>query len=81
LIQEHYPQLMQIALAIQSGTLAPSAVLARVNSYNTKNRFSLALKELANAVRTTYLLEWMMDESLRRTVHKGSRNYKHTVLG
>ncbi len=72
LIREHYPQFMQLALAIQSGALAPSAVLARVNSYSTGNRFALALKELGNAVRTTYLLEWVMDESLRRTVHKGT---------
>ncbi|MEO7106949.1 MAG: transposase [Rhodoferax sp.] len=72
LIHEHYPQFMQLALAIQSGTLAPSAVLARVNSYSTKNRFALALKELGQAVRTTYLLEWVMDESLRRSVHKGT---------
>ena len=72
LIHEHYPQFMQLALAIQSGTLAPSAVLAKVDSYSTKNRFALALKELGNAVRTTYLLEWIMDESLRRTVHKGT---------
>jgi TnpA family transposase len=72
LIREHYPQFMQLALAIQSGALAPSAVLARVNSYSTRNRFAHALKELGNAVRTTYLLEWVMDESLRRTVHKGT---------
>jgi TnpA family transposase len=72
LIREHYPQFMQLALAIQSGSLAPSAVLARVNSYSTKNRFALALKELGNAVRTTDLMEWIMDESLRRTVHKGT---------
>ena len=72
LIHEHYPQFMQLALAIQSGTLAPSAVLARVNSYSTKNRFAMALRELGQAVRTTYLLEWVMDESLRRTVHKGT---------
>ena len=72
LIHEHYSQFMQLALAIQSGTLAPSAVLAKVNSYSTKNRFAMALKELGNAVRTTYLLEWVKDESLRRTVHKGT---------
>lgn len=72
LIHEHYPRFIQLSLAIQSGTIAPSAVLARVNSYSTKNRFALALKELGNAVRTTYLLEWIMDESLRRTVHKGT---------
>ncbi len=72
LIHEHYPQLVQLALAIQSGTLAPSVVLAKINSYSTKNRFALALKELGIAVRTIYLLEWIMDESLRRTVHKGT---------
>ena len=72
LIHEHYSQFMQLALAIQSGTLAPSAVLAKVNSYSSRNRFAMALKELGNAVRTTYLLEWVMDESLRRTVHKGT---------
>ncbi len=72
LIAERYPQFMQLALAIQSGAFAPSAVLVKVNSYSTKNRFALALKELGNAVRTTYLLEWVMDDSLRRTVHKGT---------
>ncbi|HAL37797.1 MAG TPA: hypothetical protein DCP03_06625 [Polaromonas sp.] len=71
MIQEHYPQFMQLALAIQIGALAPSAVLARVISYSTRNRFALALKELGNAVRTTYLLELIMNDSLRRTVHKG----------
>lgn len=44
----------------------------KINSYSTKNRFALALKELGNAVRTTYLLEWIMDESLRRKVHNGT---------
>lgn len=72
LIHGHYPQFMQLALAIQGGTLLPSAVLEKVNSYSTKNQFALALKELGNAVRTTYLLEWIRDDSLRRTVHKGT---------
>jgi len=72
LMREHYPQFMQLALAIQSGALAPSAVLARINSYSTRNRIALALQDLGKAVRTTYLLEWIMNDSLRRTVHKGT---------
>jgi TnpA family transposase len=82
LIEQHFAQFMQLALAIQSGAVAPSAVLARVNSYTTRDRFSWALKELGNVVRTTYLLGWVMDESLRRTVHKGTtkveRHHKFT---
>jgi TnpA family transposase len=70
LIREHYGLFMQLAQAIQSGTLAPSAVLARINSYSTRNRLALALQELGKAVRTKFLLEWIMDESMRRTGHK-----------
>lgn len=88
LIREHYPQFMQLALAVQRGVLAPSAVLARINSYSTRNRFALALQELGKAVRTTYLLEWIMSDSLRRTVHKGTtkierhhRFAKHLAFG
>jgi TnpA family transposase len=88
LIQEHYLQFMQLALAIQSGALAPSAVLARVNSYSTRNRFAQALTELGKVVRTTYLLEWIRSDSLRRTVHKGTtkierhhRFAKHLAFG
>jgi TnpA family transposase len=69
-IHEHYQVFMQLALAIESGMLAPSTVLARINSYSTRNRLALALQELGKAVRTTYLLEWMMDEEMRRAVHK-----------
>lgn len=72
LIREHYPQLMQLALAIQSGRLAPSAVLARVNSYSSRDRFALALQELGKAVRTRFLLQWIEDDPLRRVVHKGT---------
>jgi TnpA family transposase len=60
---------MQLALAIQSGALAPSAVLERINSYSTHNRFALALQELGKAVRTKFLLEWIRDDSMRRSVH------------
>jgi TnpA family transposase len=63
---------VQLALATQSDALAFSAVLARINSYSTRNRFALALKELGKAVRTTYLLEWIMSDSMRRTVHKST---------
>lgn len=70
LIGEHYELFMHLSLAIHSGTLAPSAVLARINSYSTRNRFTLALQELGVAVRTKFLLEWIRDDSVRRAVHK-----------
>ena len=71
-IEAHYPDFMRLALAIHSGKLAPSAVLARVNSQSNRDPFSLALQELGNAVRTTFLLRWTRDKDLRRTVQKGT---------
>ncbi len=70
LIREHYPQFMQLAIAIQSGKLTPSAVLARLNSYSTRNRFCAALQELGKVVCTTFLLQWVGDQALRHSVHK-----------
>jgi TnpA family transposase len=70
LIREHYDMPMQLALAIQSGTLAPSAVLARINSFSSRNRFTLALQELGVAVRSKFLLTWIRDDAMRRAVHK-----------
>jgi TnpA family transposase len=71
-IEEHYPDFMRLALAIHSGKLAPSAVLARINSQSSRDPFSLALQELGNAVRTRYLLRWICDKELRGSVRKGT---------
>jgi TnpA family transposase len=71
-IEEHYPAFMRLALAIHSGKLAPSAVLARINSHSSRDPFSLALQELGHAVRTAFLLRWTRDANLRREVHKGT---------
>jgi TnpA family transposase len=70
LIREYYGMLMQLALAIQGGTLAPSALLARINSFSSRNRFALALQELGVAVRTKFLLTWIRDDATGRAVHK-----------
>ena len=71
-IEEHYPAFMRLALAIHSGKLAPSAVLARIKSHISRDPFSMALQELGHAVRTTFLLRWIRDGHLRREVHKGT---------
>ena len=71
-IEEHYPAFMRLALAIHSGKLAPSAVLARINSHSSRDPFSMALQELGHAVRTAFLLRWIRDGHLRRDVHKGT---------
>jgi TnpA family transposase len=77
-IEKHYPDFIRLALAIHSGRLAPSAVLARINSHSSRDPFSLALQELGCAVRTAFLLRWTSDERLRRDVHKGTTNIERS---
>ena len=50
-------------------SLSAPTLLPRVNSYSTRNRFALDL-QVGKAVRTTSLLDWIMDDSMRRAVHK-----------
>ena len=71
-IEKHHPDFIRLALAIHSGKLAPSAVLARIKSHTSRDPFSLALQELGCAVRTAFVLRWTSDERLRRDVHKGT---------
>jgi hypothetical protein len=67
LINRHTLHLAVIRLKLYR---PPSAFLARINSYRTQNQFARALQELGGAVRTKFLLRWIWDEPMRRTVHK-----------
>jgi TnpA family transposase len=77
-IEEHYPDFLRLAVAFHSGKVAPSAVLARINSQSTRDPFVLALRELGHAVRTAFLLRWIWDHELRRTVHKGTNKVERS---
>jgi TnpA family transposase len=71
-IEQHYPDFLRLAVAIHSGKIAPSAILARINSQSTRDPFAMALQELGHAVRTTFLLRWVCDQELRQVVHKAT---------
>jgi len=55
-------------LAIGSGRISPSAILARLNSYSRRNKLYRALQELGRVVRTIYLLDWINDDELRAEI-------------
>src|SRR5450755_4715591 len=68
LIESHWKELLRVTLAIQSGRVAPSWVLTRLNSYSRRNKLYRAFRELGRVFRTLYLLRWIDDDDLRRTV-------------
>lgn len=72
LIEAHWEEYLQIVLAIQSGRVSPSWVLAKLNSHSRRNRLYLAFQELGRVVRTVYLLNWIADDGLRAGVTDGA---------
>ncbi len=56
LIHAHWEDYLRVVLAIQSGQISASWILARLNSYSRQNRLYLAFQELGRVVRTVYLL-------------------------
>jgi TnpA family transposase len=72
LIEAHWEDYLQVVLAIQSGRVSPSWVLARLNRHSRHNRLYLAFQELGRVVRTVYLLNWIADDALRAGVTDGA---------
>jgi TnpA family transposase len=69
LIEQHWQELMQVALSIQAGTMSsPLLLLRRLGSESRKNRLYLAARELGNVLRTVFLLEWIGSLELRQEV-------------
>ncbi len=69
LIDTFLPDLLRIALSIKAGRITPSTILRRLGTYSRKNRLYLAMRELGYAVRTGFLLQYLSDIDLRKTIH------------
>jgi TnpA family transposase len=68
LIQDHWPDLLQVALSIKAGTILSAQLLRRLGSYSRRNRLYQAFRELGRVVRTIFLLEFLNDAKLREQI-------------
>jgi TnpA family transposase len=69
LIERHYPDMMRAAVSIKACRMTPSAILRRLGSESTKNKLYFAFRELGRVIRTLFLLKYLHDPELRRTIH------------
>jgi TnpA family transposase len=76
LIETHMPDMLRVALSIKAGHLTPSAILRRLGTYNRKNRVYFAFRELGRVVRTIFLLKYIGDIELRKTVQSATNKSK-----
>lgn len=59
---------MQVILSIQAGPVLPSMLLRKLGSYNRKNRLYQAFRELGRVERTLFLLRYISDPQIRRSI-------------
>lgn len=68
LIETHYPDMIRVAMSIQTGKITPSTILNKLGTYSKKNKLYQAFRELGRVIRTMFLLKYMADEELRGTI-------------
>ncbi len=68
LIERHWRDMMQVALSIQAGIILPSMLLRKLGSHNRKNKLYRAFRELGRVLRTLFLLRYISETDLRRTI-------------
>lgn len=73
LIARHLPDMLQVALSIKAGRIAPSTILRKLGTASRKNKLYYAFRELGRVVRTCFLLEYVNSEELRRLI-QGATN-------
>ena len=69
LIRVHYRDMMRVALSIKMGKITPSMILRRLGTYSRKNKLYFAFMELGRVIRTRFLLNYISDIELRRSIH------------
>nr|WP_265340964.1 transposase [Bacillus mycoides] len=72
LIQNHYPDMMRVAMSIKAGKITPSTILNKLGTYSKKNKLYQAFRELGRVIRTTFLLQYMADAGLRITIQSAT---------
>lgn len=72
LIETHMPDMLRVALSIKDGRITPSTILRRLGTYSRKNRLYFAFRELGRVVRTIFLLKYIGDIEIQKTVQSAT---------
>jgi TnpA family transposase len=69
LIARHLKDMLRVVISIKAGKIAPSTILRRLGTASRKNRLYYAFRELGRVIRTHYLLKYINDAELRKTIN------------
>jgi TnpA family transposase len=69
LIKTHLPDMLKVALAVSKGKMRSSIILKKLGTSSRKNKLYFAFRELGRVIRTIFLLNFIVDEGLRRMIN------------
>jgi len=70
-ISQHWDEILRLAASIKTGTVTASLMMRKLGAYPRQNGLATALRELGRIERTLFLLDWLQNPELRRTVTAG----------
>lgn len=68
LITTHLRDMLRVALSISQGKVRSSTILRKLGTASRKNKLFVAFRELGRVIRTIFLLQFINDDHLRRTI-------------
>ena len=68
LIELHFKDIFRVVLSIKKGKMTPSTLLKRLCVNSKKNKLYFAFRELGRAIRTLFLLKYIGDINVRKTI-------------
>ncbi|MCC8769962.1 Tn3 family transposase, partial [Xanthomonas euvesicatoria pv. euvesicatoria] len=69
LIETHFLDMLRVAISIKLGKITASTILRRLGTYSRKNKLYWSFRELGKVVRTLFLLHYIDDVEVRKTIH------------
>ncbi len=68
LIEDGFPDLMQVAISMEQGKVASPLLLRKLSAEGRNNQLFKASRELGRVLRTSYLLRWVGSKDMRQEV-------------
>ncbi|RXD63399.1 Tn3 family transposase, partial [Xanthomonas perforans] len=68
LIETHLHDMLRVTVSIKLGKITASTILRRLGTYSRKNKLYFAFRELGKVIRTLFLLRYIDDVDMRRTI-------------
>lgn len=71
IIEDNFYDVLRLAYSIKKGLVSGSLIMSKLGSYARQNSLATALREMGRIEKTIFILEYIMDKSLRRRIQRG----------